>query len=77
MIEGELDFIQPDNAGTWHRERFQIEPSEVNSLRTKIIEVVNEVRALQFWDRTCGDASCEWCALRMCTHKKEFEEGLF
>ncbi|MEI7653045.1 MAG: ATP-dependent DNA helicase [bacterium] len=77
MIEGELDFIQHDADGSWHREAFVIPEEEVVELESVVQKTVGEIRTLAFWERTCDDPACEWCALRASTHPKEFEEGLF
>ncbi len=77
MVEGELDFIQHDSDGTWHREAFVIPDEEVLGLESVVQKTVGEIRTLAFWERTCDDPACEWCALRASTHPKEFEGGLF
>ena len=77
MSEGELDFVQHDADGSWHRESFVIPDEEVVELESIVQKTVGEIRTLAFWERTCDDPQCEWCALRATTHPKEFEEGLF
>ena len=64
MVSGEIDFIQPDEKGNYHKEIFTITPAMVTDLTEKIKIVSTEILELSFWDKTCDDKKCEFCALR-------------
>lgn len=64
MSIGIIDFIEPDIRGKWHREEFTIEPSAVEELKTLILRVAGEIRALSFWNTHCNEPGCPYCALR-------------
>lgn len=64
MVSGEIDFIQPDEKGEYHKELFTVTPEMVEELTEKIKQVANEILNLEFWDKTCDDKKCEFCALR-------------
>ena len=58
--ETELDFIEPDKSGKFHRERFSISDQEVESLKQLIINSANEIRSHNF-DRTLDTSICARC----------------
>src|SRR3989344_4248487 len=64
MHSGEIDFIEPDEKGRYHKHLFTIEPSEVSELAELIIKVSGEIVNLEFCDRYCDDVKCEFCGLR-------------
>ena len=64
FISGEIDFLQPDTKGEYHRERFEISDADVVELRKNIETISKEIWEFSFWDRTCDRAECEYCALR-------------
>ena len=64
MVSGDIDFIEPDTKGGYHRESFVIEEREVGELRRLALQTADEIRSLAFWDRRCGESDCEYCALR-------------
>ena len=64
MVSGDIDFIEADEKGKFHKEHFIIEPEETVELEKKIIEVSNEIQNLAFWDKFCDDPKCKYCALR-------------
>ncbi|MDB5238283.1 MAG: UvrD/REP helicase, helicase / ATP-dependent helicase PcrA [Candidatus Kaiserbacteria bacterium] len=59
-----LDFLQPDERGKYHCEQFEIPDEELVLLKGTIERVSNEIRDLAFWNATCDDKDCEFCALR-------------
>ena len=61
--ETELDFIEPDKGGVFHREKFAITPAEVNELKKTIKESVGGIRALDF-SRTKDTSICSRCDFR-------------
>ncbi len=64
MISGEIDFIEPDTKGNYKKEKFEIKKEEVNELEEQINKVAKEIINLDFWDRLCDDAKCEYCNMR-------------
>jgi len=63
MISGELDFIEPKIKSEYKKEKFVIEEGEVITLKETITQVVDEILNLKFWDKTCGQKDCQYCAL--------------
>jgi len=64
MVSGEIDFVQPDEKGNYHKELFTITPKMVAELTTQIKNISKEILNLDFWDKTCDNKNCEFCALR-------------
>ncbi|MDO8469492.1 MAG: ATP-dependent DNA helicase [bacterium] len=64
MVSGDIDFIEPDAKGNYHRESFTIDEREVGELQQLILQTADEICSLAFWDRRCGEPGCEWCAFR-------------
>jgi DNA helicase-2/ATP-dependent DNA helicase PcrA len=68
MRSGDIDFIEPDEKGRYHKENFPIEPGEVRELENDIRRVADEILNVKFWDRRCGRPECEFCELREMTN---------
>jgi len=64
MISGEIDFIEPDIRGNYKKEKFEIKKEEVNELEEQINNVAKEIINLDFWDKLCDDAKCDYCNMR-------------
>jgi len=64
MISGDIDFIEPDEKGRYHKEHFEIEDEEVIELKETIHETAKEILNLSFWDSRCEKKDCEYCKLR-------------
>lgn len=64
MVSGDIDFIEPDDKGKYHKERFEISKEEIYDLEKQIIQVSNEIRNLKFWNKFCAKPDCRYCALR-------------
>ncbi len=64
MSAGEIDFIEPNDKGQYKKESFEITDQEVDELIIEINRVADEILNLKFWNRTCDDKNCEFCALR-------------
>lgn len=63
VVETELQFIEADKGGKFHRERFIITPAEVSDLKKIIREAMAGIRALDF-DRTTDYKHCVRCDFR-------------
>jgi DNA helicase-2/ATP-dependent DNA helicase PcrA len=64
MIAGDIDFIEPDEKGKYHKETFSITDQEVSDLKELILVVAREIMSLDFWDKRCDDPKCGYCAVR-------------
>ncbi len=64
MEAADIDFIEPDDKGRYHRETFHIEDTEVLELEELIKQKAADIMALTFWNTTCDDKECEFCPLR-------------
>jgi DNA helicase-2/ATP-dependent DNA helicase PcrA len=60
VVQTELDFIEPDTKGDYHRERFNITDEDVENLKTIIKDSVTQIRSLNF-DRTDDRTKCYRC----------------
>jgi DNA helicase-2/ATP-dependent DNA helicase PcrA len=63
MISGEIDFIEPDDKGKLHKERFEIPDEDVAELEKTIHRVADEIMNLKFWDEPCDPEKCDYCEL--------------
>ncbi|MBI2057853.1 MAG: PD-(D/E)XK nuclease family protein, partial [Candidatus Yanofskybacteria bacterium] len=64
MVSGELDFIEPDKKGIFHKEKFLIDTSEVDELKHTILTIADNIMNFKFENERCGDRDCEYCQLR-------------
>ncbi|OWK27283.1 MAG: hypothetical protein US76_02520 [Parcubacteria group bacterium GW2011_GWA2_38_13b] len=64
MVSGELDFVEPDDRGRYHKEKFIIEEKDIEELKKTIQKTAQEIYDLSFWDKTCKDKKCEYCGIR-------------
>lgn len=63
MISGEIDFVEPDKKGKYHKEKFVISDTDVDELKKEIIKVSKEIMDLSFWDSECDSQKCRYCGL--------------
>jgi len=64
MVSADVDFVEPDEKGNYKKEAFTVTDGEVAELIDLIKQMADEVLNLKFWDQTCDDPKCEFCALR-------------
>ena len=64
MVSGEIDFIEPDNKGVFHKEKFVIEDKEVEDIQKVIFDTADKIINLKFANDRCEDKECEFCRLR-------------
>jgi len=64
MMEGEINFIEPNDNGQYKKELFEISPKEVEELEEVVKNIVKEILDLSFWDKKCDNKDCEFCKLR-------------
>ena len=58
MKAGEIDFVEHGR-----KERFEISPEDIASLKKEIRRVADEILNLKFWGQTCKQKDCQWCGL--------------
>jgi DNA helicase-2/ATP-dependent DNA helicase PcrA len=63
MVSGEVDFIEPDSHGKYHKEKFDVSDREVEELKNLISNVASQILSFSFFDKTCDDRDCEYCKL--------------
>lgn len=59
---GVLTFIEPDNKGVIHEERFEITAEEIHELQQEIISVVKQIIGGEFLTSACDEKVCDYCA---------------
>lgn len=64
MVSGEIDFIEPDQRGKYHKEHFIIEQEEVDALVLELKRVAQEILDLSFWDTPCDPNVSDFCELQ-------------
>ncbi len=64
MVEGVVDFVEKDKAGRFHAEAFVMSEVDAEEVKKETISAAGEIVSFSFWDKTCNDPKCEWCALR-------------
>lgn len=64
MQGGVIDFVEPDEKGNYKKEKFEVTHDDVEELIATIQKVAMEILNLEFWDKRCDDAECQYCKLR-------------
>lgn len=64
MTEGVIDFVEPDKAGRYHRESFQVTEDDVAQLKEVIINSAKEILSLSFWSEPCDPKVTIFCKLQ-------------
>ncbi|HEX2792313.1 MAG TPA: ATP-dependent DNA helicase [Candidatus Paceibacterota bacterium] len=64
MVEGVIEFVEPDDKDRIRTEGFEITDGEVAELETLIRKTAGEIRTLSFWNEPCDDEECSWCRMR-------------
>lgn len=68
---GIIAFVEPDAKGRPRSEPFELTATLVDELKTTIDRVAGEIRTLAFWNDTCEDPKCEYCALGKIVKEKK------
>ena len=63
MREGRLSFIEADEKGKIHEERYSITIDEIEALKTEIIRVVDEIAHGAFLNAPCDPERSDYCHL--------------
>jgi ATP-dependent DNA helicase UvrD/PcrA len=64
MESGEIDFLEPNTSGKYKKERFPITTEMTHDLHAQIIDIVDRIRTLSFWNTRCHIRNCRYCRLR-------------
>jgi hypothetical protein len=64
MNRGIIEFVEPNDAGVYKRESFDITKDETDELLKLIEKSASEIIALSFWNEACPKKECEYCRLR-------------
>ena len=64
MRVGDINFIEPDDRGVYHQERFEITDENILTLQKQIADASRDIWTGAFWNRTCDDPKCTYCQLR-------------
>ncbi|HXH20313.1 MAG TPA: ATP-dependent DNA helicase [Chitinophagales bacterium] len=60
FASAEIDFIQPDKDGMFHKERITVDDFAMNMVKDQIVHVYNSIMNLEF-KNGCGENDCDWC----------------
>ncbi len=63
VISGEIDFVEPDKKGNYHREKFLLSDEDVAGLKEEIQSVAKNILDLSFWNECCKKRDCSHCSL--------------
>ncbi len=64
MNNGIIEFLEPNDAGVYKREVFEITDKETQELLDLVIATADDIVNLSFWGKKCNDHDCEYCSLR-------------
>ena len=63
VVSGEVDFVEPDKKGEYHREKFLLSDEDVESLKEEIRTAATKILDLSFFAERCGKRDCSYCEL--------------
>lgn len=63
VMSGEIDFIEPDKKGEYHREKFLLSNEDVVMLKEEICSTASKILDLSFWNERCKKKDCSYCEL--------------
>ncbi|MEX0910234.1 MAG: ATP-dependent DNA helicase, partial [Candidatus Paceibacterota bacterium] len=64
LESAEVDFIEPNNRGVYKKEKFILELNEIEELEQIVVETIDSILDLTFWNKQCDDKNCEFCQLK-------------
>ena len=64
MISGEIDFVEPDEKGKYHKEKFIISEDDIKGIKEIIKNTAKEILELSFWNKKCDNKKCDYCGIR-------------
>ncbi len=60
MISGELDFLEPNKAGEFVKEKVMIDPHSLSIVKEQIKDTYKKIMNFEF-STGCGKEECQWC----------------
>jgi DNA helicase II / ATP-dependent DNA helicase PcrA len=60
MISGELDFLEPNKAGEFVKEKVMIDPASLSIVKEQIKDTYKKIMNFEF-AKGCGKEDCQWC----------------
>lgn len=60
MERGEMNFVEPNKHGAFHKEVFTIDKEQTEIVKNQIKDVYMRIKEHQF-DKGCGEEYCQWC----------------
>ena len=64
MLSGEIDFVEPDEKGIYHKEKFIISDNDIKEIKEIIKNTAKEILELSFWNKKCDNKKCDYCEIR-------------
>ena len=64
VVNGIIEFIEPDKNGIYHTELFEITKNDVLELEKVIRQIAFDIKTLNFWEKKCDDKKCTYCKMR-------------
>lgn len=71
VVSGEIDFVEPDKKGEYHREKFLLSDEDVGVLKEEILSAASKILDLSFWNERCSKRNCISCELADMMQAKE------
>lgn len=63
VVSGVIEFVEPDDKMRLHKEIFNLKDESLDSLKSEIKRLVENVSNLNFLGKKCDDKDCEYCPL--------------
>ncbi len=76
IVSGEIDFVEPDSKGRYHKEKIAISDEMVQKLSELISKSSAEILDLSFWNKTCDQKKCQYCALSTLINKSKRQRAI-
>ncbi|TSC72929.1 MAG: DNA/RNA helicase [Parcubacteria group bacterium Gr01-1014_48] len=72
VVSGEIDFVEPDKKGEYHREKFLLSEEDVLILKDEIRSAASRILDLSFWNERCFKKECSYCELADMMQGKDY-----
>jgi ATP-dependent DNA helicase UvrD/PcrA len=60
VVSTEFDFIEPDKKQQYHREKINITPADITTVKQQIKDTWQQIQQREFYTG-CGKEDCHWC----------------
>jgi DNA helicase-2/ATP-dependent DNA helicase PcrA len=64
ILRNYIDFVENDKNGKNEKIEVSVSKTDIEEFKKQIIEIVEEIRNLSFWNKTCEDPDCPYCKIR-------------